>query len=820
MKSFFERATLRRNGDFLPPSSCVQLSRCKNESVERNDNKTATRKRRTPPHGLERKLLTALAAHAAPLGNVDLETLQSFRAACLEIMRPAVARYAGSFLESPGDAAIATFGGAVAVEEHARLATLAALEIMETLNSARAFLIGRYGFEFAIRIGLNTGLAIAPRGKGGLPPSGDAVNLASRLISLADAGQIIISDELWKVVNDYFVTSPLPEKSLQGIRMAPKLVLSVKPVRTRIEAEAAKGLTPFVGRQKELELLNDKLALARAGKGQVLLLAGEAGMGKSRVLLEFNRTVRGHELGWVAGRSISFGGQMAYLPIIDLLRQLFRISDGDDHAAIAARIDAETRALGARMEEAAPIFKYLLSLHGGTGPASEMDAQVRRVKTFEALRNLFLTSAAASPLVIVIEDLHWADKTSEEFLLTLADSMSMAPLLMLVTYRPGHSNPFPERSFITRAMLHPLNREESLTLTAQVRSEKAVPEKFRELVVAKAEGNPFFLEEMVKSLEESGALGGGAHASALRVPDTIQDVIMSRIDRLEESPRTTLQLAAVIGREFSVHLLETIADLNEPLASSLQNLKSLELIYERAIFPEPICIFRHALTQEVAYNSLLLQRRKELHCLVAAALEEIHASRLPEFYELLAYHYERGEEWERGLDYVRRAAEQCRRVGAYREEAIQLSRAMNLATKLGQSELITELRGRRGAARVKIGMFTDAKPDLEAALAELPVENRGRRAELLLCLAGASFWGLDTPGTQKYGAEGYAQAEAAGRDDLMAEGLTYLGASQQSLGNLADAAASFRTGPSKRRRDFVCGVGQLSPDSLSEWTSQ
>ncbi len=469
-------------------------------------------------------------------------------------------------------------------------------------------------------------------------------------------------------------------------------------------------------------------------------------MGKSRLLLEFQRSLANQEIGWLAGHSISFGGQMAYLPIIDLLRRLFKINESNDSATIDHCIESEVRALGAGLEPALPFLKYLLSLHSGGDPVSGMDAHERRVRTFESLRTLLLTKAGKTPCVIVIEDLHWADKTSEEFLLTLADSMSMAPLLMVLTYRPGHGTAFPERSFITRAMLQPLSRDESLALAAQVLSEKALPPEFQKLVIAKAEGNPFFVEEMVKSLDESGVLrspdgSSGAASPLLQVPDTVQDVIMSRIDRLDESPRTTLQLASVIGREFSVNLLETIAELDEPLADSLRKLKGLELIYERSLFPEHTCFFKHALTQEVAYNSLLLQRRKELHCLVAAAIEETHRDRLPEFYEFLAYHYERGEEWERALDYLRRAAEQCRRVGAYREETLQLSRAMAIAKKWAKQNSFPNCEIRRGTARVKIGMFTEAKPDLETALAELASENCGRRAELLLSMAGACFLG-------------------------------------------------------------------------------
>jgi predicted ATPase len=298
----------------------------------------------------------------------------------------------------------------------------------------------------------------------------------------------------------------------------------------------------------------------------------------------------------------------------------------------------------------------------------------------------------------------------------------MAPVLMLLTYRPEYRQRFPERSFVTHLTLQHLTDEESLEMATRVLTVSRLPDELRDLVLSKAEGNPFFVEEMIKSLLETSALAHHAGScegvqtlSWTEVPDTIQDVILSRIDRLEESPRKALQLASVIGREFAVALLETIADLNEPLAESLRKLKGLELIYERSVFPEHTCIFKHALTQEVAYNSLLLQHREELHCLIAAAMEELYANRLPDFYGLLGYHYQRGEEWERALDYLQRAARRCREVGADREEALQLGRAMGIAQRLGQAPLLADLRRQRGTAWVKCGKWAEAKPAYRTA---------------------------------------------------------------------------------------------------------
>jgi class 3 adenylate cyclase/tetratricopeptide (TPR) repeat protein len=748
----------------------------------------------------ERKLLTVLLAAFATASQGDPEQVQSFMRACLEIVQSVVQRYEGMLAQVSGDSVMATFGGAVALEDHARRAAHAALAIKEAIESRRGQLRSTYGFDFELRLALNTGLAIATKGGVDAPPSGDTVNLAWRIVHLADPNQLIITEETRKTIQDFFLARPLERRTAQGVEVAQRLyeLVSAREMRSRIEAVAERGLTPFVGREKELALLRQRLAEARGGRGQIVLLAGEPGVGKSRLLLEFRQSLGVNEVYWLAGRTLSFGSQMAYLPIIDLLRRLFEIRESDTPADIGARIEAETEGHTEHVRRGVPLLKYLLSVPTNGEGVAEMDAQQRRVKTFDVLRNLILTKAQRGPVVLEVEDLHWIDRTSEDFLASFADSLSMAPVVMLLSYRPGYRNPFPERSFITRLMLQPLSVSESVELATRCLSRTVLPEEVRQLVLAKAEGNPFFVEELIKSLNEIGALrqqngnsGPSGTLSLSQVPDTIQDLILSRIDRLEESPKRTLQLASVIGREFAVSLLETIADIEEPLADSLQKLKGLELIYERSVFPEHTCFFKHALTQEVAYNSLLMQHRKQLHCLVAAAIEELNAARLPEFYGLLAHHYERGEEWERALDYLCRAAERCRSVGGHREEAFHLTQAIAIARRLGQNEIVTSLRGQRGTAWVKAGLWSEARPELEAVLAELPPGNLADRAELLASLAGACFWGLDVPGMQKCAEEGHALATEVGREDLVAESLTWLGASQQALGNLTDAAEFF-----------------------------
>jgi len=752
----------------------------------------------------ERKLLTVLFVRIARTERADPEAAQSFTRGCIEIIRPALQRFGGTPAQTLIDGVMAVFGGAVACEDHAWRAAHAALAIQQALEAHRDQVKSTYGFGFEVRISLSSGLAISATGGHEQPPIGDVVDLAARVLNTAQPGEIVVTDATCKVIRDYFLVKDLEDQRLHGRETSPKVyeLTGARQLRTRIEVGVERGLTPFVGRGKELALLRERLADARTAHGQIVLLAGEPGLGKSRLLLEFQHSLGAGEVCWLAGRSISFASQIAYLPIIDLMKCLFAVQDGEDQAMARGRFEAEAQVLGEEVRPGLPFIKHLLSLDTRGENLPDMDPQQRRVKTFEALRNVILKRAQRGPVILVVEDLHWIDRTSQEFLVSLADSLGMAPVLMVLTYRPGYQNPFPEHSFITRLTLQQLSDKETVEMAGEVLTIRQVPEQLSKLVLEKAEGNPFFVEEMIKSLLEAGALeqsngsyGAVKTSSRIEVPDAIQDVIMSRIDRLEPSPRKALQLASVIGREFTIELLETISELNEPLAESLEKLKSAELIYERSVFPQYTCFFKHALTQEVTYNSLLLQRRKELHCLVAAAIEELHASRLPEVYGLLAYHYERGEEWERALNYLRRAAARCRGVAAYREEAFQLGQAMAIAQRLGQPEVVNDLRGQRGVAWVRCGLWAQARPDLETALVELPPENLSRRAELLSSLAGACFWDLDVPSMQKYADEGAVLAQGAGgtglSDNLVAGLLSWMGAKYQMQGDITEAVELF-----------------------------
>jgi tetratricopeptide (TPR) repeat protein len=609
-----------------------------------------------------------------------------------------VHRYEGTINQFLGDGVMALFGAPIAHEDHAQRAVHAALGMQRVLHGYGAELQRTQGIAFRVRMGLNTGLVVVASIGDNLRMDytavGDTTNLAARMLNLAEPGQVVIAEDTHRIVSGYFVTRPLGAQAIKG-KAEPVNgyeVVRARGLRTRLEVGAERGLTPFVGREHELSLLQERWAEARAGRGQVILLMGEAGIGKSRLLLEFQRRVADEPVTWLTGRCISYGQEMAYLPIIDLLKHNFQVEEGDDDATISAKIEQGMVALREELQPAIPYIKYLLSVPPGDDAVLRLDAQQRRLKLFEALRAMMLQGGQRRPLVLVVEDLHWIDKTSEEVLLHLADSVPTARVLLLVTYRPGYQNPFGERTYTTRIGLRTLSDHDSLRLAAGMLAIAEFPPELRNLIVRKAEGNPFFLEEVLKSLLEMGALKQRdgrymltKHISEIYVPNTIQDVIMARIDRLEETPKRALQLASVIGREFTVRLLERISDVHAQLERFLQELKVLEFIYERSFYPELAYIFKHALTHDVAYNSLLMQRRKELHRLVATAIEELYAERLPESYEMLAYHYECGEVWQKALEYLIKSGQKAQQAYANQEALDHYNRALDMCAQLGEA---------------------------------------------------------------------------------------------------------------------------------------
>ena len=672
----------------------------------------------------ERKQVTVLFVDLAgftPLSeHLDPEDVHTMITGAFELMLAEVHRYEGTVNQFLGDGIMALFGAPITHEDHATRATHAALGIRAALARYDEQL-RRRGITMQVRQALNTGLVVV----GGIGSDlrmdytavGDTTNVASRLQQAATTGGILVSGGTHRLIEGYFHTRAVGPLSLKG-KSEPVTaweVVSARSPRSRMDVEVERGLTPFVGRERELRQLMDAFERARAGQGRVVFLAGEAGVGKSRLLLEFRRRL-GDRATWLEGHAVSFGESMAFHPLIDLLKRNFRIEDGDTPEAALAKIERSVLILGDDLRPILPHLRALLSLESGDAAVAAMDPRRRRTAIVDALRTLLVRAAEVRPQVMVYEDVHWMDRATEELLLAAADVIPTSRILQILSYRTGYVHRLGDRTYHTRVGLDVLTPEDSVNMARAMLGAEHLPTEIETLLARKAEGNPFFVEEVVKSLRETRVLRQveGTYALARRVdstvvPDTVQDIIMARVDRLEEGPKRTLQVAAVIGREFTGRLLGRLgAEIPTAVEHALAVLRALEFVYEKSALPELSYTFRHVLTQEAVYQSLLVHRRKELHRLTGAAIEDLYADRLADQYEVLAHHFLRGEEPDKAVEYLLKAGDKAAQAFANREAVALYEQAIELLPA-------ADLR-RRADVRKKLAIVAQYLGDADASL--------------------------------------------------------------------------------------------------------
>ena len=755
----------------------------------------------------ERKQVTVLFVDVSGFTSLserlDPEEVHSLMNRAFELMLAEVHRYEGTVNQFLGDGIMALFGAPIAHEAHAQRAVHAALGIRQALEGYQAELQSQQGISFQVRQGLNTGLVVVGSIGNDLRMDytavGDTTNVAARLQAAADPGRVLIAEATHRLVAGYFHTRSLGELTLKG-KVEPVgtwEVISARIARTRLEVEAERGLTPFVGRERELQLLFECFEQTKVGHGQVVFITGEPGVGKSRLLLEFRRRL-GDEATWIEGRSMSFVRSMVFHPLIDLLRRNFRLEESDTEEMIVLKVERSVLRLGEDLRPILPYLRYLLSVDPGDTTVLAMDSQQRRGEIFDALRRLTLRASEVRPQVTVFEDAHWMDQATEEYLLLTADSIPTSRVLRILTYRPGYIHPFGERTYHTRIALNTLSTAHSVEMAHALLATATLPDALKALIVRKAEGNPFFVEEVVKSLLEVGALrrAGDSYTLAkpideIFVPDTIQDVIMARIDRLQEAPKRTLQFASVIGREFTHRLLERIADIQVRTEELLQELKIIELIYEKSAFPELAYMFKHALTHEVAYNSLLVQRRKELHRLIGLAIEELYTDRLAEHYEVLAYHFSKGEEWGKALEYLRKAAEKAAQSFAIREAVALYDEAMEAVGHLGQAvdaQTLMTIHQAKADLYFVLSDFERSRAEGERLLTlARQAQDRVREGAALVKMAYASRWAHDFDRALASARQAITVGEEADAKSALAGGLFITGLIHASTGRLDQA---------------------------------
>jgi class 3 adenylate cyclase/tetratricopeptide (TPR) repeat protein len=650
----------------------------------------------------ERKLVTVMFADVAGFTSLseklEPEEVHQIMEGCLRILMDEIHKYEGTINQFTGDGVMALFGAPLAHEDHAQRACYAALAIQKDLAEYNEKIKKDYGREFKMRIGINSGPVVVGSIGDDLHMDytaiGDTINLASRMESLAQPGTVLLSRDTHRLVKDYFDLKPIGPLEVKGKEEPQEAFELVKAggAATRLEASMARGLTRFVGRENSMAALMEAYDKVKNGTGQVVGMVGEAGVGKSRLLFEFRHRLP-QEFGYLEGHCIHYGGAMPYLPILDLLRSYFEIREGEREMVIRKRVKERILGLDEKLQGIISPIQDLLSLKVEDEAYLKLEPKQRREKVFEALRDLFIRQSQERPLVLVIEDLHWIDKTSEEFLDYLIGWLANVKVMLVLLYRPEYTHNWGNKSYFNRIGLDQLTIKSSAELVRAILEGGETAPELSKLILNRAAGNPLFMEELTHSLLENGSIQKTGDQYVLsqkssdhQVPDTIQGIIAARIDRLEENLKRIMQVASVIGREFAFRILQAISDLREDLKSELLNLQGLELIYEKSLFPELEYVFKHALTQEVAYNSLLSNRRKEIHNRIGKAIEEIYTSNLEEFYEVLAYHYSKSGNPTKAYEYLKKSAEKAVRNDAAVEAVRFYREAMEVLCQLPPSE--------------------------------------------------------------------------------------------------------------------------------------
>jgi tetratricopeptide (TPR) repeat protein len=597
-----------------------------------------------------------------------------------------------------GDGIMALFGAPIALEDAPQRAIRSALSIhREMVKFSDKMKHEKEGMPLLkMRVGIHTGPVVVGTLGNDLRVEfmavGDTVNLASRMEGLADPGTTFISEDAFKLTEGFFRFEALGEKKIKGKEETVRVYRVIAPStrRTRFDVSAERGLTPFVGREREIELLLDGFERCKGGRGQAFSIVSEAGVGKSRLLYEFRKAVANENVTFLEGRCLSYSRGVSYHPIIDVLKQNFDIREGYGDPEIRERVTKGLKALGTDEASTLPYLLELLSVRDMGSDQIPLSPEARKKRVLEALKRIVLNGSEIRPLIMAYEDLHWIDKSSEEALKDQLDSISGARVFLIFTYRPEFVHTWGGKSYHSQLNLNRLSNRETLIMVSHLLGTEEFDKDIEQLVLEKTEGVPFFIEELMSSLRNQGIIekrNNKYHlAKDIReviIPSTIQDVIMARMDSLPEGAKGLLQTGSVAGREFSHDLIKKVTELlEEELLSHLSVLRDSELLYERGIYPQSNYVFKHALTQEVAYDSLLQKRRREIHHKIGKALEQVYSDRPEELCEMLAYHSMQGEDWEPAYTYSREAGLKAYSHSAYEQAQRYFEDALKALKKL------------------------------------------------------------------------------------------------------------------------------------------
>ncbi|MFQ5830400.1 MAG: AAA family ATPase, partial [Candidatus Methylomirabilia bacterium] len=722
----------------------------------------------------------------------------------LERMMEAVHRYEGTVNQVMGDGIMALFGAPLAHEDHAVRACYAALRMQESVSRYADKVQRSQGIPVTIRVGLNSGEVVVRSIGNDLHMDytavGQTTHLAARMEQMAKPGSILLSADTLRLAEGFVQVKPLGPVPVKGLE-APIEVYEVTGaglVRRRLDAAVARGLTRFIGRDAELDQLRKASEQAGQGHGQVVAVVGEPGVGKSRLIYEFTHSHRTH--GWLIleSGSVSYGKATTYLPVIDLLKAYFQIETRDDARKIREKVTGKLLTLDRALEPMLPAFFSLLDVPVEDPHWQDLDSPQRRQRTLDAVKRLLLRESQVQPLCLVFEDLHWIDSETQVVLDSLIESLPTARLMLLLNYRPEYQHGWGQKTYYTQLRIDPLPPESAEELLQALLGTDTGLKPLKPLLIKQTEGNPFFVEEIVRTLVETHVLVGerGAYRlakaiQAVQAPATVQAVLAARIDGLPPEEKRLLQEASVIGKDVPFALLQAIVEEpEEPLRRRLAHLQAAEFLYETSLFPDLEYTFKHALTHEVSYGSLLQEQRRILHGRSAAAIEAIYADRLAEHTEALARHYQRSQAWEKALDYLVWAGDKAS-VAYANESAIAFyTQALEAAARAPSTEggRVAEIRLKRGATFYSLANLSAATEDLEYALDEARrAGSRRMEGEILYKLAEVYTNRHDDAKALRYCEQALAIAEETGARNVLGGSLVGLSRLHMNRGGLAEA---------------------------------
>jgi class 3 adenylate cyclase/tetratricopeptide (TPR) repeat protein len=625
-----------------------------------------------------------------------------------EILIHKVHDYEGTVNEMTGDGIVALFGAPIALEDAPQRAIRSAMAIhreMTKFNDRMSKETARIP-PLKMRVGIHSGPVVVGTLGNDLRVDfkavGDTVNLASRMEELAARGTTYVTEATFGLTEGLFRFEALGAREVKGKEGPVNVYQVIAPStrRTRFDVSAERGLTPFVGRDRELEILLDGFQEVKESRGQAFSIVAEAGVGKSRLLYEFRKAVANEDVTFLEGKSLSYSRGVVYHPVIDVLKANFDVQEGDGDLQITEKVRDGLTMLDADEASTLPYLLELLSVEDNGVEKLPISPETRKERIVESLRTIALRGSAIRPLIMAFEDLHWADSSSEEVFKRLLESIPAVRVLLIFTHRPEFVPTWGGKSYHSQLTLNRLSNRESLAMVTHFLGTNEIQRDLVELILQKTEGIPFFIEEFVRSLREQRIIerkDSGYHLTKdiqqVTIPSTIQDVIMARIDALPEGAKEALQMGSAIDREFSHELIKQVACLPEQeLLFRLSALKDSELLYERGMYPRTSYVFKHALTQEVGYSSLLTKRREEIHEKIGKAIEELNTDRLEEFYELLAYHYVHSNNKVKAVEYLDLANRKAVRAGAVEEAKAYFDQAMELLDTLPDTEGTQEQR--------------------------------------------------------------------------------------------------------------------------------